>query len=150
MAQEFTATIQKKGSRVFIPIPFDPDTVWGQKPRHHIRGTINGMMIRGPLDIQEEVYFLSLGPAWRRNSGVDAGTEVHVVLDAEGPQQEMLAEDIAQALGDEPTAADFFNGLATFYRKGYIRWIEGAKRPETRAKRIAETVDLLKAGQKQR
>jgi uncharacterized protein YdeI (YjbR/CyaY-like superfamily) len=40
--------------------------------------------------------------------------------------------------------------LATFYRNNYIRWIESAKRPETRRGRIAEMVDLLKAGTKQR
>jgi hypothetical protein len=27
---------------LLIPVPFDPDTTWGAKPRHHIRGTVNG------------------------------------------------------------------------------------------------------------
>jgi uncharacterized protein YdeI (YjbR/CyaY-like superfamily) len=40
--------------------------------------------------------------------------------------------------------------LATFYRNGYIPWIESAKRPETRSARIAEMLSLLKAGKKQR
>lgn len=50
----------------------------------------------------------------------------------------------------EPEAKAFFDSLATFYRKNYIRWIESAKRPETRGARIAEMVTLLKAGQKQK
>jgi len=40
--------------------------------------------------------------------------------------------------------------LATFYRNGYLRWIGGVKRPETRSARIAEMLSLLKAGKKQR
>lgn len=44
----------------------------------------------------------------------------------------------------------YLESLATFYRKGYVRWIEEAKRPETRAKRITETVAALKAGKKER
>jgi uncharacterized protein YdeI (YjbR/CyaY-like superfamily) len=53
-------------------------------------------------------------------------------------------------LETEPDARRFFESLATFYRKGYIRWIEQAKRPETRDRRIAETVAALKAGKRQR
>jgi len=43
-----------------------------------------------------------------------------------------------------------WDSLATFYRKGYTRWVEEAKRPETRTKRLAEMVELLKAGKRQR
>jgi hypothetical protein len=31
-----------------------------------------------------------------------------------------------------------------------VRWIEGARRPETRSAHIAEMLSLLKAGKKQR
>jgi uncharacterized protein YdeI (YjbR/CyaY-like superfamily) len=61
-----------------------------------------------------------------------------------------MAGDIAAALETEPDARRFFESLATFYRKGYVRWIEQAKRPETRSRRIAETVAALKAGKRQR
>ena len=69
----------------------------------------------------------------------------------EGPQREALAEDIAAALQAEPDAARFFDGLATFYRKNYLRWIDATRRsPEVRALRIAELVKLMRAGQKER
>ena len=39
----------------------------------------------------------------------------------------------------------------TFYRKAYLRWIDGTKRrPDVRARRIAEMVELLEAGRKER
>ena len=64
---------------------------------------------------------------------------------------EQLADDLTAALEAEPEALAFFQGLATFYRKGYLRWIDATKRrPEVRAERIAETVRLLKMGEKQR
>jgi uncharacterized protein YdeI (YjbR/CyaY-like superfamily) len=46
-------------------------------------------------------------------------------------------------------ARRFFESLATFYRNGYVRWVEGAKRPATQATRITETVAALRAHQKQ-
>jgi uncharacterized protein YdeI (YjbR/CyaY-like superfamily) len=76
--------------------------------------------------------------------------QVAVSLGPEGPQVGAMAEDIALALEANPDARRFFESLATFYRKNFIRWIEDAKRPETRAKRIAETVTTLEAGKRER
>ena len=151
MQKQFETTVEKIGKKIGIGLPFDPNQVWGNKPTHHIRGTVNGMMIRGPLAVEGGRYLILLGPAWRRDCGVDEGISVLVILEAEGPQEEELAEDIAAALAAEPEAREFFLGLATFYRKGYLRWIDATKRkPELRAERIAEVVELLKAGEKQR
>ena len=148
--QRFKTIVAKTGSRTAIPIPFDPNAVWGVKQRHHITGTINGCAVRGSLGSDGSEYFLPLGAAWRRDNGVEAGAEVEVVLTPEGPQADTLASDIRAALDSEPEARAFFEALATFYRNGYIRWIESAKRPETRGARIAEMLSLLKAGKKQR
>jgi hypothetical protein len=55
------------------------------------------------------------------------------------------------ALAANPAAAAFFDTLAQFYRKAYLRWIDGTKRrPDLRAARIAEVVNLLEAGIKER
>jgi hypothetical protein len=148
--QRFKATVTKVGSRTYIAIPFNPNEVWGVKQRHHITGSINGCGVRGSLGSDGSQYFLPLGAAWRRDNGVEAGAEIEVVLAPEGPQADTLAPDVANALESEPQARAFFESLATFYRKGYMRWIEGAKRPETRQARIAEMLSLLKEGKKQR
>jgi hypothetical protein len=148
--QRFKTTVTKAGSRTYIPIPFDPNEAWGVKQRHHITGSINGCAVRGSLGSDGSQYFLPLGAAWRRDNGVEAGAEVEVVLAPEGPQAEALASDILAALESQPEVRAFFEALATFYRNGYIRWIESAKRPETRNARIAEMLSLLKQGKKQR
>ena len=96
------------------------------------------------------MYLLSLGTAWRRDSGLDVGDPVEVVLAPEGPQFVDLASDLAAALDASHPARAFFEGLATFYRTGYLRWIDGARRPETRASRIREMVRLLEAGKNKR
>jgi hypothetical protein len=148
--QRFKAVVTRTGSRTYIGIPFNPNEVWGVKQRHHITGSINGCAVRGSLGADGGQYFLPLGAAWRRGSGVEAGAEVEVVLTPEGPQADTLAADILAALDSESEAKALFESLATFYRNGYIRWIESAKRPETRSARIAEMLNLLKAGKKQR
>jgi hypothetical protein len=148
--QRFKTTIAKAGSRTYIAIPFNPNEIWGIKQRHHITGSINGYAVRGSLGSDGRQYFLPLGAVWRRDNRVEAAAEVEVELAPEGPQADMLAPDILAALASEPEARAFFEALATFYRNGYLRWIAGAKRPETRSARIAEMRALLKAGKKQR
>ena len=148
--QRFKTILAKSGTRVFVPIPFNPNDVWGVKGRHHIRGTVNGYGVRGSLWSDGTQYFLILGAAWWRDCGIEAGTKVNVVLSPEGPQFESLSSDVTDALDAEPQAKAFFESLATFYRNTYIKWIESAKRPETRIARINEMVKLLKVGKKQK
>ena len=148
--QRFKATIAKAGSKTVLPISFDPDNTWGEKSRHHVTGSINGRAVRGALVSDGTRYFLSLGAAWCRDNDLGVGASVEAELSPEGPQFADLEPDIAAALGASPQARAFFEGLATFYRKGYLRWIDGARRPETRASRIREMVGLLEAGKKQR
>ena len=148
--QRFTTTIARSGSRTYLVIPFDPNETWGVKQRHYVTGSINGCPIRGSLGFDGSQFFLPLGAAWRRDTGVEVGATVEVVLAPEGPQVGTLAPDVMAALDAEPQAKLFFESLATFYRNTYIKWIESAKRPETRHARIAEMISLLNAGKKQR
>jgi hypothetical protein len=153
--KRFTATVVAgTNGRAYVEIPFDPAVAWGTKDRHHVTGTVNGVNVRGPLAREGGVsgpWRLSLGPAWRRDAGIAPGDVVAVVLAAEGPQRETLPSDLAAALAAEPDAGAFFDSLATFYRKGYLRWLDGAsRRPAVRAERLRELVALLKAGKKTR
>jgi uncharacterized protein YdeI (YjbR/CyaY-like superfamily) len=55
---------------------------------------------------------------------------------------------IAKALRGNSRAWEFFRTLAPTYRRDFIVWIHIAKRPETRARRIRESISLLAAGKK--
>lgn len=138
-------------NRVMVPVPFDPDTVWGNKSDHRVSGTVNGMDVRASVEPLSDGFAIVLGPAWRRDCGVAPGDAVEVVLSPEGPQREDLADDIRAALETEPVAGAFFDGLAQFYRQAFLRWIDATKRrPDERTRRIAEMIDLLLQEKKQR
>jgi uncharacterized protein YdeI (YjbR/CyaY-like superfamily) len=55
---------------------------------------------------------------------------------------------VARALKTNPRAWQHFQALAPTYRRDFVVWIHTAKRPETRERRIRESIDLLSAGQK--
>lgn len=146
-----TVVTTGKGRRVMVPVPFDPDAVWGVKPEHRVHGTVNGMGVRASVEVLEDGFGIVLGAAWRRDCGVAPGDAVDVVLAPEGPQRDDLADDVRAALAAAPEAGAFFDGLAQFYRRAFLRWIDATKRrPDERELRIAEMIDLLRRGQKQR
>ena len=150
MTQRFKATIVTSGTKTYVVVPFEPGEVWGVRDRYYVTGSIDGYKIRGCLAPEGAQYILSLGAAWRRDNAVDMSGDVEVVLSADGPRSDTMAPDIAGALETEPLAEMFFASLAPFYRKNFLRWIESAKRPETRAARIKEMMSLLRAGKRQR
>jgi uncharacterized protein YdeI (YjbR/CyaY-like superfamily) len=55
---------------------------------------------------------------------------------------------IAKALRTDAKAWEFFQGLAPTYRRHFVVWIHIAKRPETRERRIRESIRLLASGKK--
>jgi hypothetical protein len=105
-----------------------------------------------PAGSRQSQHFFVLGPAWRRDCGVAPGDRVGVVLTPEGPQREDLPDDVAAAFAAaELGAGAFFDSLAQFYRRGYLRWIDATKnRPEVRAQRIDDVVSWCSDGIKER
>ncbi len=139
------------GGRVVIVVPFDPDEAWGVKAVHHVNGTVGGTRVRVTLEPGDGGWAFSYGPARAEQLGIAPGDEVAVELTPEGPQRADLAEDVAAALAANPAAGAFFDTLAQFYRKGYLRYIDATtRRPAVRAARITEVVYLLAAGVKER
>jgi len=146
--QQFRAqvTADSRG-RAVIAVPFDPDEAWGVKAVHHVNGTVNGCRVRVTIAPGDQGWAFGLNP----RLGLEVGSDAIVEVAPEGPQRGDLAEDIAAGLAANPAAGAFFDTLAQFYRKGYLRYIDATtRRPDLRAARIAEVVGLLSDGIKER
>lgn len=62
------------------------------------------------------------------------------------PSEAPLPEDLAQALAAAPAAGAKFETLSRSCRREYLQWIDEAKKPETRARRIQQTLEKLCSG----
>lgn len=62
----------------------------------------------------------------------------------ESPTTATVPDDFQQALDADPGAREFFESLGSTKRYSFLYRIADAKRPETRARRIAEYVELLR------
>jgi uncharacterized protein YdeI (YjbR/CyaY-like superfamily) len=60
----------------------------------------------------------------------------------------LVPEDLDTALRQNPQALAFFTSAAPSYRRNVLRWVKLAKKPDTRAKRIGQTIALSTLGEK--
>ena len=96
-------------------------------------------------------FLVPLSAENRAAAGVAAGDEVDVQIVADTSSREVaVPTDLADALALEPQASDFFQRLAYTHRKEWVRWIEDAKKPETRTSRLSATLDALRSGRRTR
>jgi uncharacterized protein YdeI (YjbR/CyaY-like superfamily) len=89
----------------------------------------------------------SLSAEHRAAAGVAGGQEVEVDIDLDtAPREVSVPADLAAALDAEPAARRTFDGLSYSNKSWHVLQVEGAKTEETRQRRIARSVDILKQG----
>jgi hypothetical protein len=132
----------------FVEIPFDPPEVFGEA-RPPVRGTLNRLPFRGRIAKYDGGYMLGFRREIREGASVAAGdtVDVEIELDTE-PRTVDVPDDLAAALDEEARAT--FDRMAYTHRREYVEWINEAKRPETRTRRVAKAVELIREGKPQR
>ena len=93
------------------------------------------------------VAYIGLNKGVRAAAGVDAGDRVRVTMELDTELRTVDApDDLRSALAKDQAAHAAFDELSFTHRREYVEWIEGAKRPETRTRRIAVTVADVREG----
>lgn len=115
--------------------------------RFPVVATVNGYTWRTTVTRMGGEFLVGLNRAVRQAAGAEAGDTVTLRLELdEEPRQVEVPEALAQALEGDPQARAAFEGLSFTHRKEYARWIEEAKREETRERRVAQALEMLRAG----
>ena len=144
----FRATVELGGTTATgIEIPDAVIESLGSSKRPAVTITINGYTYRTTAARMGGRFLVPLSAENRTAAGVAAGDdiEVDIALD-DTPREVTVPVDLAAALDPESRAA--YDALSYTHRKEWVRWIEEAKKPETRATRVAKTVEGLRAGKK--
>jgi hypothetical protein len=144
----FHAVIESAGGGgAFVVIPFDVEKTFGQK-RVKIKATIDGEPYRGTLvRMGTPHHMLIVLKEIREKIGKSFGDEVTVELEEDLELRQVpIPVDLQQALQAEPAAQAFFSHLSYSHQKEYVRWVEEAKRHETRQARIQRTIEMLLQG----
>ncbi len=144
----FHTSLQQRGPAAAVVLDDQQVAVIGEgAQRFPVAATVNGYSWRTSVARMGGEFLVGLSKAVRQSAGVEAGDEVEVTLrlDTEVREVEVPA-DLAKAFEADPVAKAAFEGMAFTHRKEYARWIEEAKKAETRDRRIGQALEMLRAG----
>lgn len=132
-----------------LPVPDEVVSRLGGGKRAAVSVTVGGHTYRTTLASMNGRFLAPLSAENRNAAGVGAGdaVEVDIVLDT-APREVAVPDDLAAALAGDAQAQAAFAALSFTHRKEWVRWIEDAKKAETRTTRIAKAVESLHAGKK--
>ncbi|MEP6852462.1 MAG: YdeI/OmpD-associated family protein [bacterium] len=149
---KFSATVELGGKTATgIEVPAHVVEGLGSGKRPAVVVTVGGHRYRTTVASMGGRYLVPLSAENRTAAGVSAGQDVEVDIEADAaPREVAVPEDLAAALADDSAARGFFEGLAASHRKEWVSWLEEAKKPETRATRLATTLESLRTGRRTR
>ena len=146
-AKRFTAELQRVGKTgTMFEVPFDLKAAFG-RARPPVRVTIRGHTWRTTPGVYDGVGLVVVNRSVKAATGVDAGDRVRIEIELDTePREVVVPDDLRAALADVPAARAAFGKLSFSHQREYVQWIEQAKRAETRARRVADTVRRVVSG----
>jgi hypothetical protein len=89
-------------------------------------------------------YRIQLNTALRKAARADVGDVVRAELRLDRASREVpVPADLRLALKENAAACRAFDELATGHRRHFIKWLESAKGPDTRIRRLGRAMDFL-------
>lgn len=135
------------GGGALVQIPFSVEEVYGTRGRVKVRATFDGHEYRGSLAPMGGVHVLGVRKDVRAAIGKDVGERVRVGLELDvEPRTVDVPSELSEALDRAPDARARFDALAYTHRREYAQWVAEAKKAETRARRAAKAIEMLRAG----
>jgi hypothetical protein len=143
--QRFDAIYGESERGPAIEVPLNVRQVFG-KARPPVKARVNGHEFRTTVAVYGGKYWLGLNKQARGATGVAPGDRVTVELELDMRERAVqVPSDLAEAM-EEAGVREAFDSLSFTHRREHVEAITGAKRPETRQRRIARVVELLRQG----
>ncbi len=143
-----TAELVARGSAAAFVLTEEQVQVIGEGARRFpAMATIDGHVLRTTVTRMRGEYLFGLNRAAREAAGLNAGDTVALTIELDtAPREVEVPEPLAAALAGDAQASAAFEGLAHSHRKEFARWVAEAKREATRERRVAQTLEMLRAG----
>ena len=134
------------GSEMLLDVPEAVRKKLREMPK--VEGTINGHPFRAGLESSPSGgRWLKVNEAMRRGADADDGDTVELALLGPEPDPRGPA-DLRAAFKSSPEAKATWDELTTMGRLDWVRWIESAKKPQTRDRRVRRTIEQLSEGKR--
>jgi Bacteriocin-protection, YdeI or OmpD-Associated/Domain of unknown function (DUF1905) len=144
---EFEAVVGGGEGRLpLVELPFDVKEAYGAA-RPKVKATVNDVTLRTTVSVYGGRSYVGFRKEIQEAAGIRLGDRVRVRIEPDlEPREIEVPEDLARALGKDRAASEAFDRLSYTHRREYVQWVAGAKKPETRQRRVQKAVELLLAG----
>ena len=149
----FSAEIQQHQdiNAAFVNFPFDTVELFGKKGQVKVKVLLDDKVVyRSSLaNMGGGCHRLGLTQAIRKDLGKTFGDIVEVKLWEDKEERIVIVpDDVQELLNQNDKAKEFYNKMSYTHKKEYIRWIEDAKKEETRERRKVKMIEMLFTGKK--
>jgi len=143
-----TTTLQARGPAAAVVLDDEQVAQIGEgAKRFPVEATVNGYTWRTTVMRMGGEFLLGLNKEVRAGAGAEAGDTVEVAIELDtAPREVEIPEALATALANAPEALAAFEALSFTDRKEHARAVAEAKKPETRDRRVAQTLEKLRRG----
>lgn len=150
---QFNAIIQQNGemNAAFVEFPFSTIELFDKKGQVKIKALFDDKVeYRGSLvKMKSDCHILGLTQEIRKQLNKTFGDNVSVSLIEDKEERTVeIADDISSIFNENQEAKILFDKMSYTHRKEYIRWIEEAKKPETRENRKIKMIQMILNGKK--
>jgi hypothetical protein len=129
--------------------PFDVPQTFGTRARVPVRGSINGFPFRSSLMPMGGCHIMAVNKEMREGAHAEAGDEVDVVMEHDDqPRTVEAPPDLQKELAKNKKAQQRWETLAFTHKKEMAKWVTEAKQEETKQRRLAKVMQVLKTGGK--
>jgi NADPH-dependent ferric siderophore reductase len=143
--QTFQTTILQTGNNTGIPVPAEIVEALGAGKKPLVVVTVNDYTYRSVIATMGGKFMISFSSAHRAASGLAGGDKVKVTLEVDTALRTVdVPENLKRALDAHPALKGIFEALSNSKKKWLVLPIEDAKTEETRAKRVAKAISMLK------
>jgi hypothetical protein len=148
---EFKVTLEQAGNSQATGMIAPKRVVefFATRGRVPVRGTINGYAFRSSLMPMSGCHMMAVNKIMREGAGVKAGDTVDVAMERDLEERTVDAPPLLKkALEKHKKTQANWDKLAYTHKKEMAKWITEAKQEETRVRRVAKVIDVLKTGTK--
>jgi hypothetical protein len=139
-----------EGTRVaWLNAPFNVPETFGTRARVPVRGTINGFPFRSSLMPMGGCHGMAVNRSMRDGAKAKAGDVVDVVIERDEEARTVEAPpELKKELAKSKKARERWDKLAFTHKKEMAISIRDAKQEETKERRLAKVMQVLKTGAK--
>lgn len=123
---------------------FDFEAIFGTEGKVPVKFTVGEYCYRSTIAVYSGVHLMVFNRQMRKETGFKAGDRIRATLERDTEERKAdIPEDVHKALA-QAGVLELFTATSYSHQKEHVAWINDTRKQETRERRIAKLIAVLK------